>query len=64
MPYQADFFVKNWDVEEMLPKDAQELFQEAVGSMWDQEGLTVINITSALDRGGRVPLPIENRKEG
>ncbi|XP_058039351.1 alpha-sarcoglycan [Ahaetulla prasina] len=64
MPYQADFFVKNWDVEEMLPKDAQELFQEAVGSMWEQEGLTVINITSALDRGGRVPLPIENRKEG
>ncbi|XP_025020305.1 alpha-sarcoglycan isoform X4 [Python bivittatus] len=64
MPYQADFLVKNWDVEEMLPKDAQESFQEAVDSMWEQEGLTVINITSALDRGGRVPLPIENRKEG
>ncbi|XP_015665897.1 alpha-sarcoglycan [Protobothrops mucrosquamatus] len=64
MPYQADFLVKNWDVEEMLLNDAQELFQEAVDSMWEQEGLTVINITSALDRGGRVPLPIENRKEG
>ncbi|XP_063158141.1 alpha-sarcoglycan [Candoia aspera] len=64
MTYQADFLVKNWDVEEMLPKDAQELFQEAVDSMWEQEGLTIINITSALDRGGRVPLPIENRKEG
>ncbi|XP_060636799.2 alpha-sarcoglycan isoform X1 [Anolis sagrei] len=64
MPYQADFLVKNWDVEEMLPIDAQELFQQAVDSMWEQEGLTVVNITSALDRGGRVPLPIENRKEG
>ncbi|XP_061445864.1 alpha-sarcoglycan isoform X2 [Rhineura floridana] len=64
MPYQADFFVKNWDVEEVLPTDVQELFQQAVDSMWEQEGLTVINITSALDRGGRVPLPIENRKEG
>uniref|UniRef100_G1KVP7 Sarcoglycan alpha n=1 Tax=Anolis carolinensis TaxID=28377 RepID=G1KVP7_ANOCA len=64
MPYQADFLVKNWDVEEMLPIDAQELFQQAVDSMWEQEGLTVVNFTSALDRGGRVPLPIENRKEG
>lgn len=48
----------------MLPKEVQDLFQEAVDRMWEQEGLTVINITSALDRGGRVPLPIENRKEG
>nr|XP_020649733.1 alpha-sarcoglycan [Pogona vitticeps] len=64
MPYQAEFLVKNWDVEEMLPIDAQELFQQAVDNMWEQEGLTIINITSALDRGGRVPLPIENRKEG
>uniref|UniRef100_A0A8D2IVP4 Sarcoglycan alpha n=1 Tax=Varanus komodoensis TaxID=61221 RepID=A0A8D2IVP4_VARKO len=64
MPYQADFLVKNWDVEEMLPVDAQEQFQDAVDSMWEQEVLSVVNITSALDRGGRVPLPIENRKEG
>ncbi|XP_028559475.2 alpha-sarcoglycan [Podarcis muralis] len=64
MPYQADFLVKNWDVEEVLPADIQDLFQQAVDSMWEQDGLTVVNITSALDRGGRVPLPIENRKEG
>uniref|UniRef100_A0A8D0EA34 Sarcoglycan alpha n=1 Tax=Salvator merianae TaxID=96440 RepID=A0A8D0EA34_SALMN len=64
MPYQADFLVKNCDVEEVLPTDIQDLFQQAVDSMWEQEGLTLINITSALDRGGRVPLPIENRKEG
>ncbi|XP_062993762.1 alpha-sarcoglycan isoform X2 [Elgaria multicarinata webbii] len=64
VPYQAEFLVKNWDIEEMLPLDAQERFQEAVDSMWEQEGLTVVNITSALDRGGRVPLPFENKKEG
>ncbi|KAJ6658209.1 hypothetical protein lerEdw1_001476, partial [Lerista edwardsae] len=64
MPYQADFLVKNWNVEEVLPIDIQELFHEAVDGMWEQEGLVVVNITSALDRGGRVPLPIENRKEG
>ncbi|XP_053120845.1 alpha-sarcoglycan isoform X2 [Hemicordylus capensis] len=64
MPYQADFLVKNWNVEEVLPTDIQDLFRQAVDSMWEQEGLTVVNITSALDRGGRVPLPIENRKEG
>uniref|UniRef100_A0ACB8EVD8 Uncharacterized protein n=1 Tax=Sphaerodactylus townsendi TaxID=933632 RepID=A0ACB8EVD8_9SAUR len=64
MPYQADFFVKNWNVEEVLPTDVHELFQQAVDSMWEQEGLVVVNISSALDRGGRVPLPIENRKEG
>ncbi|XP_077170524.1 alpha-sarcoglycan isoform X2 [Paroedura picta] len=64
MPYQADFFVKNWNVEEVLPTEVHELFQQAVDSMWEQEGLVVVNISSALDRGGRVPLPIENRKEG
>ncbi|XP_060112369.1 alpha-sarcoglycan [Heteronotia binoei] len=64
MPYQADFFVKNWNVEEVLPTEVHELFQQAVDSMWEQEGLVIVNISSALDRGGRVPLPIENRKEG
>ncbi|XP_054849100.1 alpha-sarcoglycan isoform X2 [Eublepharis macularius] len=64
IPYQADFFVKNWNVEEVLATDVYELFQQAVDSMWEQEGFVVINISSALDRGGRVPLPIENRKEG
>uniref|UniRef100_A0A8D0HGV6 Dystroglycan-type cadherin-like domain-containing protein n=1 Tax=Sphenodon punctatus TaxID=8508 RepID=A0A8D0HGV6_SPHPU len=62
--YQAEFLLKNWNVEEVLPMDVQEEFQQALDSFWDQEGLTVVNITSALDRGGRVPLPIEGRKEG
>ncbi|XP_006023386.1 alpha-sarcoglycan isoform X2 [Alligator sinensis] len=64
LPYQAEFFVKNRDVEEVLPVEAQQLFQQGVDSIWDQDDLHIINITSALDRGGRVPLPIEGRKEG
>lgn len=64
LPYQAEFFVKNRDVEEVLPLEAQQLFQQGVDSIWDQDDLHIINITSALDRGGRVPLPIEGRKEG
>ncbi|XP_074834955.1 alpha-sarcoglycan isoform X3 [Carettochelys insculpta] len=64
MPYQAEFFVKNRDVEEVLPVDVQKQFQQALDAMLEQKDWSVINITSALDRGGRVPLPIEGRKEG
>ncbi|XP_038241582.1 alpha-sarcoglycan [Dermochelys coriacea] len=64
MPYQAEFFVKNRDVEEVLPVDAQKQFQQALDIMLEQKDWSIINITSALDRGGRVPLPIEGRKEG
>uniref|UniRef100_A0A8C8RA38 Sarcoglycan alpha n=1 Tax=Pelusios castaneus TaxID=367368 RepID=A0A8C8RA38_9SAUR len=64
MPYQAEFFVKNRDVEEVLPADAQKQFQQALDIMLEQKDWSIINITSALDRGGRVPLPIEGRKEG
>ncbi|XP_067168050.1 alpha-sarcoglycan isoform X2 [Apteryx mantelli] len=63
-PYQGEFLVANRNVEEMLPAAARELFREAVDGVWEQDDLSIINITSALDRGGRVPLPIEGRKEG
>ncbi|CAB1320532.1 unnamed protein product [Coregonus sp. 'balchen'] len=39
-------------------------FLGAVKNVWQPERLNAINITSALDRGGRVPLPINNLKEG
>ncbi|XP_029429154.1 alpha-sarcoglycan isoform X2 [Rhinatrema bivittatum] len=64
LPYQAEFFVQNWDVEELLPEAAQQDFQRALDSIWNLAQLNIVNITSALDRGGRVPLPIEGRKEG
>ncbi|XP_068775188.1 alpha-sarcoglycan isoform X2 [Struthio camelus] len=63
-PYQGEFFVANRNVEEMLPAAARQLFRQAVDGVWEQDDLSIINITSALDRGGRVPLPIEGRKEG
>ncbi|XP_074418137.1 alpha-sarcoglycan isoform X3 [Larus michahellis] len=63
-PYQGEFLVGNRNVEELLPVAAQETFLGATAGVWEQDDLHVINITSALDRGGRVPLPIEGRKEG
>nr|XP_033774482.1 alpha-sarcoglycan isoform X2 [Geotrypetes seraphini] len=64
LPYQVEFFVQNQDVEELLPTTVQEEFQIALDNIWNLASLTIVNITSALDRGGRVPLPIEGRKEG
>ncbi|NXS61152.1 SGCA protein, partial [Brachypteracias leptosomus] len=63
-PYQGEFLVGNRNVEELLPKATQEMFLQAAADVWEQDNLQVINITSALHRGGRVPLPIEGRKEG
>ncbi|XP_069490460.1 alpha-sarcoglycan isoform X1 [Ambystoma mexicanum] len=62
--YHVEFFVKNRNVEEILNKKAHEKFQYDLDALWKQEPFNIINITSALDRGGRVPLPIEGRKEG
>ncbi|NXI16406.1 SGCA protein, partial [Irena cyanogastra] len=63
-PFQAEFLVGNRDVEELLPEAARELFLQAAAGLWERGDLHVINVTSALDRGGRVPLPIEGRREG
>ncbi|XP_060638224.2 epsilon-sarcoglycan isoform X2 [Anolis sagrei] len=64
LPYQAEFFIKNMNVEEMLASEVLGDFLGAVKNVWQPERLNAINITSALDRGGRVPLPINNMKEG
>lgn len=63
-PYQGEFLVGNHNVEELLPEAVQEQFVQAVSAVWEHDDVHIINITSALDRGGRVPLPIEGRKEG
>ncbi|XP_053944361.1 alpha-sarcoglycan isoform X3 [Cuculus canorus] len=63
-PYQGEFLVGNRNVEELLPAAVQETFLQVTAGVWERDDLRVINITSALDRGGRVPLPIEGRKEG
>lgn len=48
----------------MLASEVLGDFLGAVKNIWQPERLNAINITSALDRGGRVPLPINNLKEG
>lgn len=63
-PFQSEFLVGNRNVEELLPAPARELFGQAAAGVWEQSDLSIINVTSTLDRGGRVPLPIEGRKEG
>ncbi|NXL54730.1 SGCA protein, partial [Podilymbus podiceps] len=63
-PYQGEFLVGNRNVEELLVPAAREIFLQASAGVWERDDLHVINVTSALDRGGRVPLPIEGRKEG
>lgn len=64
LPYQAEFLVRSHDVEEVLPTTPANRFLTALGGLWEPGELQLLNITSALDRGGRVPLPIEGRKEG
>ncbi|CAI9574841.1 unnamed protein product [Staurois parvus] len=63
-PFRAEFLVENMDVEEMLPPEAQHNFQVPLLAVWDTQRLSIINITSALDKGGRVPLPLPGLKEG
>ncbi|POI18935.1 hypothetical protein CIB84_017317 [Bambusicola thoracicus] len=63
-PYQGEFLVGNLNVEELLPEAVQEQFVQSASAVWEHDDVHIINITSALDRGGRVPLPIEGRKEG
>ncbi|XP_037267488.1 alpha-sarcoglycan isoform X3 [Falco rusticolus] len=63
-PYQGEFLVGNRNVEELLPVAMRDIFLQATAGVWERDDLHVINVTSTLDRGGRVPLPIEGRKEG
>ncbi|KAM3923829.1 alpha-sarcoglycan [Leptodactylus fuscus] len=63
-PYEAEFLIDNMDVEEMLPPEARHNFQVPLEDLWNTKRLSVINVTSALDRGGRVPLPLPGLKEG
>ncbi|XP_004859738.1 alpha-sarcoglycan isoform X1 [Heterocephalus glaber] len=64
LPYQAEFLVRSHDVEEVLPSTPTSRFLTGLGGLWEPGELQVLNVTSALDCGGRVPLPIEGRKEG
>ncbi|XP_043086862.1 alpha-sarcoglycan [Puntigrus tetrazona] len=64
MPYQAEFFIELREIEKVLPSAVQEEIRLDVQKMWRTERLDFINISSALDRGGRVPLPLPGYFEG
>ncbi|KAI3364763.1 hypothetical protein L3Q82_000970 [Scortum barcoo] len=64
LPYQAEFFIKLREVEKVLPSPVQDEIKQDLQKLWDTEALEIINITNALDRGGRVPLPLAGHYEG
>uniref|UniRef100_A0A8C2Z1H7 Sarcoglycan alpha n=1 Tax=Cyclopterus lumpus TaxID=8103 RepID=A0A8C2Z1H7_CYCLU len=64
LPYQAEFFLKLREIEKVLPSSVQGEIKQDVQKLWDTKALEIINITNALDRGGRVPLPLAGHFEG
>lgn len=64
MPYQAEFFIEKREIEKVLPSSVQEEIKQDIKQFWGTDRLEYINITSALDRGGRVPLPLPGHYEG
>lgn len=64
LPYQAEFFIQLREIEKVLPSTVQDEIKTDLQHLWNTEALEVINITNALDRGGRVPLPIAGHFEG
>ncbi|XP_076007889.1 alpha-sarcoglycan [Genypterus blacodes] len=64
VPYQAEFFIKLREIEKVLPSPVQDEIKQDLQKLWDTEALEIINITNALDRGGRVPLPLAGHYEG
>lgn len=64
MPYQAKFFIQLREIEKVLPPSVQGEIKADLQRLWDTEALEIVNITNALDRGGRVPLPLPGHFEG
>ncbi|KAF7668179.1 hypothetical protein LDENG_00028500 [Lucifuga dentata] len=64
MPYQAEFFIELREIEKVLPSSVQDEIKQDLQKLWNTEALEIINITNALDRGGRVPLPLAGHFEG
>ncbi|XP_021176748.2 alpha-sarcoglycan isoform X2 [Fundulus heteroclitus] len=64
LPYQAEFFLALREVEKVLPSSVQIEIQQDLQKLWNNDALEIVNITNALDRGGRVPLPLAGHYEG
>ncbi|XP_077482653.1 alpha-sarcoglycan [Stigmatopora argus] len=63
-PFQAEFFIKLREIEKVLPPTVQDEIKQDFQKLWDTEALDIVNISNALDRGGRVPLPLAGHFEG
>ncbi|XP_016102040.1 epsilon-sarcoglycan [Sinocyclocheilus grahami] len=63
-PYQAEFFIELREIEKVLPAAVQTEIKLDIQNLWRTSRLDFVNITSALDRGGRVPLPLPGYFEG
>ncbi|XP_008299756.1 alpha-sarcoglycan [Stegastes partitus] len=64
LPYQAEFFIKLREIEKVLPSSVQDEIKQDLQKLWGTEALEIVNISNALDRGGRVPLPLAGHFEG
>uniref|UniRef100_A0A3P8SBY9 Sarcoglycan alpha n=1 Tax=Amphiprion percula TaxID=161767 RepID=A0A3P8SBY9_AMPPE len=64
LPYQAEFFLKLREIEKVLPSSVQDEIKQDLQKLWDTEALEMVNISNALDQGGRVPLPLAGHFEG
>uniref|UniRef100_A0A3Q1ES22 Sarcoglycan, alpha n=1 Tax=Acanthochromis polyacanthus TaxID=80966 RepID=A0A3Q1ES22_9TELE len=64
LPYQAEFFLKLREIEKVLPSTVQTEIKQDLQKLWDTEALEIVNISNALDQGGRVPLPLAGHFEG
>lgn len=64
LPYQAEFFIELREIEKVLPSPVQDEIKQDLQKLWVTEALEIVNITNALDRGGRVPLPLAGHFEG
>ncbi|KAI5617646.1 alpha-sarcoglycan, partial [Silurus asotus] len=64
LPYQAEFFIGLREIEKVLMLEVQEEIKKDIKLIWGTNNLEYVNITSALDRGGRVPLPLPGHFEG
>ncbi len=64
LPYHAEFFLKQREIEKVLPSTVQDEIKQDMQKLWNTDVVEIVNITNALDRGGRVPLPIPGHFEG
>lgn len=64
LPYQAEFFIKLREIEKVLPPSVQDEIRQDLRKLWHTQALEIVNISNALDRGGRVPLPLAGHFEG